>query len=46
MTAEEKLKEIKEVLSEKNGVSDNQEFGLSWGQLIDYLERIEEIVNK
>jgi len=44
MTAEEKINRIKEILSEKNGVSDSQEFGLGYGQAISYLDQIEEIV--
>lgn len=45
LTAEEKINKIKDILSEKNGVSDSQEFGLSYGQILDYLELIEEVVS-
>ena len=41
----EKLNKIRAILSEKNGVADNQEFGLHYGQVLDYLEQIEEVVN-
>ena len=41
----EKLNKIKVILSEKNGVADIQEFGLHYGQALDYLEQIEEIIN-
>lgn len=44
MTSEEKINKIKEILAEKNGVSDSQEFGLSYGQAINYLEEIEELL--
>ena len=46
MTAEEKISKIKEILIEKNGIADNQEFGLSYCQAIDYLEEIEEILKE
>ena len=45
MSNDEKINKIKEILSEKNGVADSYEFGLSYGQLMDYLDRIEEIIN-
>ena len=35
---------IKEILAEKNGVTDGQEFGLSYSQAINYLEEIEEVI--
>ena len=44
MTEEEKKNRIKEILAEKNGVADSQEFGLSYAQAISYLEEIEEII--
>lgn len=44
MDYKEKMNKIKEILSEKNGVADSQEFGLSYGQAIDYLERIAETI--
>ena len=46
MTAEEKINKIKEILVEKNGISDNQEFGLTYCQAIDYLEEIEELLKE
>lgn len=45
MTVEEKIEIIKNILDEKNGIADSQEYGLSYGQAIDYLEQIEEIIN-
>ena len=44
MTDKEKINKIKEILREKNGVADSQEFGLNYGQVLDYLEQIEEVV--
>ena len=44
ITAEEKISRIKEILTEKNGIADSQEFGLSYGQIIYYLDEIEEII--
>jgi hypothetical protein len=44
MTAEEKIKRIEEILREADGIADNQEFGLSYGQAINYLEEIEELL--
>jgi len=44
LTSVEKLNKIKAIITEKNGVADNQEFGLHYGQAIDYLEQIEEII--
>ena len=40
----EKLNKVKAILTEKNGVADSQEFGLSYSQAINYLETIEEII--
>lgn len=40
----EKIHKIKEILAEKNGISDSQEFGLSYSQAISYLDDIEEII--
>lgn len=45
VAAIDKLNKIKAILSEKNGVADSQEFGLNYGQVLDYLEQIEEIIN-
>ena len=44
MTAEEKINRIKEILREADGVADSQEFGLSYGQAINYLAEIEEVI--
>ena len=44
MNEKEKIEKIKEILAEKNGVADSQEFGLSYSQAIDYLEEIEEVL--
>lgn len=44
MTTEEKLNRIKEILAEKNGVEDSQEFGLSYSQTINYLNEIEMVL--
>lgn len=41
----DKINRIKEILSEKNGVADSQEFGLHYGQIINYLDQIEEVIN-
>lgn len=45
IAAIEKLNKIRAILSEKNGVADSQEFGLRYGQVLDYLEQIEEVIN-
>lgn len=45
VVAIEKLNKIRAILSEKNGVSDSQELGLNYGQVLDYLEQIEEVIN-
>lgn len=44
MSDKEKINKIKEILREKNGVADSQEFGLNYGQVLYYLEQIEEII--
>ncbi len=44
MNEKEKIEKIKEILAEKNGIADSQEFGLSYGQVINYLEEIEEVI--
>ena len=44
MTEKEKIEKIKDILKEKDCVADSQEFGLSYGQLINYLEQIEELI--
>ena len=44
-SAVEKLNKIKKIMTEKNGVADSQEFGLHYGQIRDYLEQIEEVIN-
>ena len=41
MNEKEKIEKIKEILAEKNGMADSQEFGLSYGQAINYLDEIE-----
>lgn len=46
LSVEEKLQKIKEILSERNGIADSQEFGLSYSQAINYLDEIEEIINR
>ena len=46
MSESEKINRIKEILIEAEGIADNQEFGLSYGQAITYLEEIEEIIKK
>lgn len=40
----DKINRIKEILLEKDGVADNQEFGLSYSQAINYLEEIEKVI--
>ena len=45
MTTEEKLNKIKEILAEKNGYADSKEFGLSYGELLCYLDLIEEVIS-
>ena len=44
MSNEEKIDRIKEILREMDGVADSQEFGLSYGQAINYLEEIKDII--
>ena len=44
MSDTEKINKIREILLEKDCVSENQEFGLHYGQIYDYLDRIEEII--
>lgn len=44
MNEKEKIEKIKEILVEKNGIADSQEFGLSYSQAINYLEEIEEVL--
>ena len=44
MTTEEKMNRIKEIFAEINGIADSQEFGLSYGQAINYLDEIEEVL--
>lgn len=39
-----KLRRIQEIISEKRGVADSQEFGLSYGQISNYLDQIEEVI--
>lgn len=43
-SAIDKLNKIKELSKEAEGIADSQEFGLSYGQAIDYLEEIKNIV--
>jgi hypothetical protein len=45
MTAEEKLNKIAEIISRKNGIEDSQEFGLSYGQMVNYWNEIEDVIN-
>lgn len=40
------INRIKDILSEKNGVADSQEFGLRYGQISNYLDRIEEVIKQ
>ncbi len=35
---------VKEILIEAEIIADNQEFGLSYGQAIDYLDKIKDII--
>jgi len=44
MNEKEKIEKIKEILREADGITDSQEFGLSYGQVINYLEEIKEII--
>lgn len=44
MNEKEKIEKIKQILAEKNGVADSQEFGLSYSQAINYLEEIEKVL--
>ena len=44
MSEKEKIDKIKEILREKNGIVDSQEFGLSYSQAINYLEEIEDVL--
>lgn len=39
-----KINKIKEILIEAECIADNQEFGLSYGQAINYLEEIKDII--
>ena len=43
-TTEEKVNKIKEILTEKEGIADSQEFGLSYSQAINYLEEIKSVI--
>ena len=45
MIPEEKINRIKEILEDRTNLADSQEFGLSYGQAIDFLYDIEEVVN-
>ena len=40
----EKINKIKETIREAGGVAEGQEFGLTYGQAINYLEEIEELL--
>ena len=42
----DKINRIEKILSEKNGVADSQEFGLHYGQIHNYLNQIEEVINE
>ena len=44
LTAEEKINKIKEILIVVEGIADSQEFGLSYGQAINYFEEIKEVI--
>ena len=44
MSESEKINRIKEILIEAEGIADNQEFGLSYCQAINYLEEIKDII--
>lgn len=44
MTNEEKICKIKEILQDSENVADSQEFGLSYGQIINYLEEIKDVL--
>lgn len=44
MSDTEKISKIREILLEKDCLSDSQEFGLHYGQIQNYLDRIEEII--
>ena len=41
---EDKVNTIKDILIEAEGIADNQEFGLSYCQAINYLEEIKDII--
>lgn len=41
---EEKVDRISDVLKEADGIASGQEFGLSYGQAINYLEEIKGII--
>ena len=38
------INRIKNILLEKDSVADSQEFGLHYGQISNYLDRIEEVI--
>ena len=44
LKAIEKLDKIKKLSKEADGVADSQEFGLSYGQAINYLNEIKDII--
>ena len=44
MTANKKLTKINEILSQKNGIADSQEYGLTYCQAVDFLDKIEEVL--
>ena len=46
LSIDEKLQIIRNILSERNGISENQEFGLSYSQAVNYLDEIEEIISR
>lgn len=46
MSNEEKINKIKEILREIDGVSDSQEFGLTYGQAIDYIDEIKKALEQ
>ena len=44
MNANKKLTAISEIISAKNGLSDSHEFGLTYCQAVDFLDKIEEVL--
>ena len=44
MNANKKLNAIREIISAKNGLSDSQEFGLTYSQAVGFLDQIEDVL--